>query len=701
MSTLHEAKIYPTSGVDAGAYRKATYALAASIRIKNSYAAKLLNKAVTALYGPASVDLSSPETWVYNLNQSGEYHWFNGTMVVSSIDTGEEILFSKDNLSIHKNTAVFYALGGTGYHTLLARFPSQKLLIDSILHPAELDAVLAADDGGILAYQRSLVEPWEKRLLPALEAWIKVFNHRWHIPGFAVTDKYYIHAQAAVLATQLPARIMLERLRAVKTQEAHSFHVRAYLASNGGLDDYFPFLTRNQALWLYQNIQYLDHQRGQEKTLLRLVSHLLDEVGFGASSISGVQRESYVDGYPVYSYVPKTLTKTYHSPQDRTIKKLYADGRDIASGNDDFQEALVSEQTAHLTSAVLKTKVVDISHVDYQNSERFTMENIAIDAWGYLAIEKKRYNIRFLHTTPVSRKTTALSMADAFTYFIALLVWRTSAEQVNFPAYLVRMYPEDVAESNHRMLHNAPDAQWTTKALGTIRSAIPVPSRILIQSSFVQHCRSIHSWFMRTERAITYGAGSETEAQRSHIVQSFIPLKPIELPEEPIVQWAARKGLDVVTDPLLIDNVLNELYEMCTGINMNPVNDVSIRHAHLSGLLKRLSSYSIQFIGSCNSYPAYCQDHLRYTPSTPKRHTVVNVGNQRLLCNQPRASVVRKASPLAAQLHIVDASVISKRLPVYETRLPMSRPERMVTPERSFNVSLPIPCITIEVPDAI
>ena len=78
--------------------------LAKTICIKSEATANAFNQYLIDYFGPQSVNLNDPTTWRYYLNISGEYHPKDKLMYITSADTLETILFSKQNLIIHTST---------------------------------------------------------------------------------------------------------------------------------------------------------------------------------------------------------------------------------------------------------------------------------------------------------------------------------------------------------------------------------------------------------------------------------------------------------------------------------------------------------------------------------------------------------------------------------------------------------------------
>lgn len=162
--------------------------LAKTMVVKSEVAAETINRELQSF---GQVLSSDPRTWKYYMNLAGLYHPTDTVMTVTSMDTLEEIEFTRDNLQVYRATAKAYTFGSRYYRDLVARYPDQETLILGILNPVDLDKAIAAKDGDILYYDTALVESQESNLIPKLQRWIHAFMSRWTVPGYDITDEYY------------------------------------------------------------------------------------------------------------------------------------------------------------------------------------------------------------------------------------------------------------------------------------------------------------------------------------------------------------------------------------------------------------------------------------------------------------------------------------------------------------------------------
>ena len=209
------------------------------------------------------VDLNLPNKFKYYLNISGQYHPLDTMMKVVSIDTLQTIDFTLENLLLNPATAVAYQYGSRQYQVLLSQYPNQELLIKGILYPVDINTAINAPDGTILGYPPNLVEDNEYSLISNLQTWINGFKLRWNNVQYGTSDVLYPATALGIMYLNILPAILTFRLQACKTNEAHSFHVRQYLASHNLLNNYIDNMSLEQTLFFYRNISYIERNSGK------------------------------------------------------------------------------------------------------------------------------------------------------------------------------------------------------------------------------------------------------------------------------------------------------------------------------------------------------------------------------------------------------------------------------------------------------
>lgn len=236
-------------------------------------------------------------------------------MYVTSLDTGEVIPFTLENLhsefavaagydanSVHTKTLAAYKLPSRYYDLLCERYPNQKDLIKAIVYPVpardytadELanyqtagtplpslsvrrrDRIVSAANLDILNYDDTLLEENERvSLTSQMKAFLNIIKDRWDIPTFVYEENYAVTLWGVVWSL-LPMCLIAQRYANIKTPFAHTMHIWDYLTSKG-LEEYKGYLTTEQTLWLYKNIVYLEQHRGKQKITNLLIDELLEE----------------------------------------------------------------------------------------------------------------------------------------------------------------------------------------------------------------------------------------------------------------------------------------------------------------------------------------------------------------------------------------------------------------------------------------
>jgi len=369
-----------------------TFQLAETIVIKSSYTAEALNDWVYATSGGLTLVSSDPTTWKYYLNLSGEYHSTDQEMTIISMDTLEQIVFNKPNLAIHRATAAAYQYGSRQYTELVAKYPNQEQLILGILYPVDIQTAIDADDGAILTYPPNLVEENEYSLIPNLQTWINGFKNRWTVPGFYITDELYAATLLAIMYQNLVPAILVLRLCACNTSEAHSFHITQYLGSHGFLDQYMDTLTKKQALHFYRNIAYIERNVGKRDTFNSLMDHIMSEryIPLAEYTMRHDVTQQLQNDYADVIFRMKQLNLGIELEPDNktTIEQLLNKQIPLAVGNGtDVDEAVTKVRSLmkNSPSNVVATKSLESQMVDESNSSPWILSEVLFNHWVYLA----------------------------------------------------------------------------------------------------------------------------------------------------------------------------------------------------------------------------------------------------------------------------------------------------------------------------
>lgn len=389
-----------------------------SIVLKWDDIAKIQNKYSKEKAIPVSDD---KRTWAYYMHIAGEYHPTDVTMTITSIDTLETIVFSKETLAVHKTSAEEYKYGSSYYNELVLRYPKQEDLIKGILNPVPLDTAIAAEELTILTYNKDLVEPAESNLITELQTWLYSYYVGAYNRNYLTADALYLHTELDNIYGLMSAAIYNIRLNNVRTNRAHSFHIWAHLASNGGLDRYREHLTDSQRLYLYRNIERLQEDAGRAETFDTVVQKFLIDRGIPLYTYEMVHmlEPLLTTNKPDVRFKKVSLT-----PSIATVKNNYsinayellAKEEEQARDNtvDMTEKAAVLERRASNTpSSHLYTKVLETEVIDTAASEEITPTTVLLNHWLYWGATGN-YNGMVQIENPFSGELMQMSPIDAY-----------------------------------------------------------------------------------------------------------------------------------------------------------------------------------------------------------------------------------------------------------------------------------------------
>lgn len=592
-------------------YMNATYQLARTIVIKSEYAIGAMNfideKVHPDLYEP-----ENKESWRYYRNISGDYHFSNEAMYVTSLDTLEKILFSKENLLIHRTTKREYGYGTRYYSELVSNYPDQEILILGILYPADLQKAITAKDGTILSYPSQLIEENEYTFLEKLQTWIYDFKFRTYNKQYEGSNDLYGLTQMGLMFSSLPNVILAIRQEACKTNEAHSFHVWQYLASHGKLDLFRDQLSLEQSLWLYRNIVHVEKNTGQINTFDWLVEHIMTQrnIPIAEYTMRHNLEAQPEELYPEVRFLRKPLNSSVLAdPSDNIdLTQMLVKEDTLARDNErvrvDEQEIIRSTLENSLSNVVL-TKVLESSMFDYTNSSPYSLDNILLNHWIFLSTEGL-YRAFVQITNPTTGEVISLSAKDAFTFYLYLYFRSLGIELIEvplIPATRVQRIPTVSVDEIYSMVdHSRIPREMAQEAIDQNPS---IPTIISI-SSFYDKCVEIYT-------AANYQRGMcalQEHFYRRGLVHGMISriysdnICRLEPDGTLYKNWLLSKSIaidDFLTDDL--EAVWLKILSQATGQDLTSTKSIkSLQHA-MVGIMTQLSSYSVQFVRQINNAP--------------------------------------------------------------------------------------------------
>lgn len=592
-----------------GAYMESNLLLVRTMVVKLDEAASLFNEAIVTRYGLDAVNTLYPKTWKYYMNVAGQYHPTDTMMRVASMDTLELIEFTKENLEIHTATQKAYQFGSRHYYSLLNQYPTQELLINGVLNPIDIDLAIKSENGTILGYPRGLVEDNETSLVSELESFIKSQIHRWFNMQFIMSDNLFCSVIFTTLHAFVLPKLLNLRLKRCKTNEVHSFHVRMYLASHFELDRYLPYLTQKQALWLYRNIRYIERNPGKAKTLFKLIQEILTSRGVPIGEYS----VRHLDAFnPDYTPEQIARIKLINSDQNtlssdtHSVEALFDKELNKASGNSAYLSAFRDRDLERLRtspSAIIQTKVLHSSMVDYGGSVPEPFEEVALREWCHLSM-MGYYEVSVSFKDPKTSETHTLFAKDAFAYMQYLALNAAGLTLVAFPDYLnmqQRRHPKPTVDE----LLSLVDYK--------VRDLVSIAKRLIVGQPVIQPLYSVTA-FRELAGVLTdeaYYHWLLISSIEDHFERALVDNMVRRLYEDErttfslttlnVAEWLLARNLPSYNRTNAdAESLIQLIFEAATGYTVDSTRMLKNIQRSLIDLMTELSSYTVQFTREIN-----------------------------------------------------------------------------------------------------
>lgn len=585
--------------------------LVETITIKSEQNAKAINESLVIQYGVSSVDVNNPYSWKYYQNISGQYHVTDEVIYITSLDTANKIEFTKDNLDKHPITKASYLYGTRYYRELVTKYPAYEQLILGILYPADINVAINSPNHTILSYPKYLVEENEINFIPQLQDWIYKYKARWYNLQFNNNHIFYNISNDGVMFAGMVGIIINLRMRACKTKEAHSFHVREYLASHGMLDEFLDQMTLKQAMFFYRNIAYIERNNGKIDTFEWLVDKVLTDRSIPLAKytmrhdITNISR----DFYPEVKFRKSPLNSVYSNADEQThnytLEAILDKETPLAPDNLRYSRDNISKIRnlfIDSPSSVVQTKMLESSITDYTGSTKYTLQTLGLNYWVYLA-SKNIYTGYVRIPSHTSGQEILLTPMDAYIYYICLFARSVNVEFQHLPILKAfNIFSTPAPPVSYLMSLVDPEIVSSHTA-DVFVSEVPTLTPIRSPSAFAEKMNEIHS----KVNAYIGAVAIHTNSTRRGMVQAMmaalftdVNIEYAPLGSTPTRSWIDANGLTLDIPPEDCPAYCNKIFEAATGISTEVTSNTSILQKAMLGIMSRLSSYSIQFLSNIN-----------------------------------------------------------------------------------------------------
>lgn len=587
-------------------------ALASTLVIKSEESAEGLNKFVAERYGEVMVNGTAPEDWLYYKELAGEYHFSHERMYVVSMDTMERIEFNKENLELHRATRREYAYGTRYYKELLAAYPDQEGLILGILNPVDKAKAIAAYNWEIVGWDPTFVESNEYSLIQKIQFFIDGYRGRWINAAYNHTDELNPAWDFGRMALMIGPLIITLRNEATKTREVHTYHIRQYLQSNGFLDAYIDFLTKEQQLWLYRNIQYLKHNPGHQESFEWLIDNVLTNRTIPLAeftmrhNLSG-QPE---DDYPTLKFRRSPLNLGYNIDpvNEIPLETIMSKEIPLARDNGDFYaDSVVETQSLFVNSLsnVVLTKAVESSMFDLTGATLWALEDILLNEWLHLATAGV-YKAVISITNPRTSERIPLSVKDAFTLML-YCHWGSIGNPLEYVEDVAALRVQRIPGQTLKGLKSITVAKYISedelKQLLALQPILLKSDEIISTEAFYNTCVDIFDAAQIQRKMIAFCEHQFRRGLMHGAVSSMYCDVACKLSDtrELYGKWLTDRNIkigDFTQNELGL--LMVDILRVATGLSLNTTKSMKDVQRALVRLMGQLSSYSIQFLTSIN-----------------------------------------------------------------------------------------------------
>lgn len=586
-------------------YEAGVKTLAKTLVVKSVATANAINKYVESLTG-TPVDSTNPATWKYYMNLGGIYHDIDTPMVIKSLDTQQSIVFSTDELKAHIATRKAYAYGSQYYNDLVAAYPDQEMLILGILNPIDVSTAVNAADNVILWYDPELVESNESNLIPNLQKWINGYMYRWSVPNYSLVDPLYVPAQLATMFAFMPSAILNIRLANCRTLYAHSFHVKEYLASNGGLDEYVTWLDLGQALWLYRNIRYVLRNPGTTATFKLLVDNVLTPKGIPLASFNMRFNTQNMPAsvVPVIEYVRKAINLGFNlsGTNIRSTTEMLTEEAPLARSNQNYLGYFESVTDGAFQSSLmdnLPVKLLESNLTDTTDSSPFPLTAMLINEWLHLASMGLLESFITV-SNPAKATSYTLSMPDAFILYYYTFFAQYGIFLDTIPTFTATCVLKPDTPTVADMQAMVSSKYVPTAYLQQAHDLLPPKffNQYLSVEGFYSAVSSLHDALLSQRLIYTqlqsFQGRAQAEAAILSLYEDVAVVMPTNTYDYPL--WLKDRTIDLTSmSSAEYGTLAQALVAAATGIAVGTTDTLSATQQAMLAIMTKLSSYSVQY----------------------------------------------------------------------------------------------------------
>lgn len=578
--------------------------LARSVVIKLDAVAEVMNKYLVSI--GETVDANDPTSWIYYRHLAGMYHPTDKMMKITSLDTLEEIDFTYDNLRFHRATYNAYFSKGDFYKALVAKYPEQVDLIDGILNPVDIKTAINVPNFTLVAFDSSLVNANETNLIPKLQDFITGFSDTWYNHNYCYLFDEYPAVFMNTLNSFIPGEIMNIRKFNTRTEFVHDYHLWAYLASHQRIDKYRDYLTREQALWLYRNINYLEAHPGWDHSFTELIEWLLTKRNIPLTEFELTHNLEHIQDNisPDTEIVKRALNRPAYSsagPKKETIEATLAKEIPLAPANTDYyaeQIVSVPERFKLSPFSSLNTKVLESDMVDRSDAQPVHYITTVFNEWIYLAATD-RYTTNITLSNPFTSEVLSMTVKEAVIVWLYCLHRMLDVEIDVVPTILTHDVMRPIAPKYTELRDMSPKMYISEEMILAVLEEFVPQGKIISVEKFQEVVTNIHNARSRLRYLYATQESHHIRGHLENVTRRMFQEYRCSLVKETTYysDFFHQKGwkMDTMT-ALQYQDFANQIFILSTGLDLKQINSVRAIQQAMIQLLQQLSSYSIQFL---------------------------------------------------------------------------------------------------------
>ena len=617
--------------------------LAETIVIKLDDVAYLMNYLVVSKLGVNSVDLTDKSTWKYYQNIAGIYHNSDKMMRISSLDIDGEIDFTVANLATNKNTREAYKFGSRYYTELVSLYPDQELLILGILYPVDINVAINAKNGQILNYPSELVEDNEYSLIRDLQTIIDNYLFRWVNSQYKLSDDLYVATYVGMLSIHVLQAIISLRLSKCNTNEAHSYHLRQYLASHAFLDNYLDALNKKQSLSFYRNIRYIERNVGKNDTLDMVIDKTMTirnlpiyqlQVKHDVSRLNVYTGLAMEDNESLFLELNRQITpdpiirrEGINSPtdgiklNDYTLEKTLSKLEELTPNNAEYQNDnldTITNKLVYSDSSVLSTKLLESNVIDRTDSLMYPLSNILYNHWIYLTAKGKYKSFIFIEL-PIENLSLRLSPQQALGLYLYCTmrlynnkVSKTVSHQYKIPKIRVDRVIRIPVPNINELVSIVDTNKLPLSEIQRIYNTRTELDDFVSVQDFRTLCENIFE--KAQEQYIIYSSQEDKDARgyaqnlvaRLYTDETVFLDELVNINNDPMSYQEFLDSLNINLDnydTTRLSELAATILSVAVLENNNPTSKLQYIQNSMISLLLKLSSYSIEVINDINTLP--------------------------------------------------------------------------------------------------